>query len=149
MSVPATNEEFVLEFSVAASAFAACVTSPSVAGAVALLADDELFWREVSGAVGSWVTRSRSCVVWLPFCRSPITLTTSAKLIGLAFVGTATSSKRLAMVLTWRKMRLLMWLGNSLLKTLAVQCCVRHSKNSDSKTRQRQPAVVQAFVRRK
>src|SRR2546426_12249845 len=109
MSVPATNDEFEFEFSVAASAFAACVTSPSLVAAVPLAVDRELFSRELNGLVGSCVMRSRSCVVWLPFCRSPMTLTTSAKLIGLACVGTATSSKRLATVLTWRKMRFLMW----------------------------------------
>ena len=48
-----------------------------------------------------------------------MTFTTSANLIGLACVGTATSSKRLETMLKWRKIRLLIWLGNSLLKSLA------------------------------
>ena len=55
-----------------------------------------------------------------------MTFTTSANLIGLAWDGTATSNNKLATMLAWRKMRLFMWLGNSLLKSVAI-FGVRHS----------------------
>src|ERR1043165_921069 len=78
-------------------------------------ADDweDLLWA-FKGAERSCVARNRSWLVWPPFSRSPMTLTTSANLIGLAWVGTATSNNKLAARLAWRKMRLFMWLGHSL-----------------------------------
>ncbi len=48
-----------------------------------------------------------------------MTFTTSANLIGLAWVGTATNNSKLATVLKLRKIRLLIWLGNSLLKSFS------------------------------
>src|SRR6266403_4043305 len=99
VSVPFTNDDD-----------ANCV-SPSVTGATWAAEDFDVVV-VFPDTVGSWATaRSRICCSWPPFCKSPITFTTSANLIGLACAGTATNSSKPVNVAIGRKTRVLIWLG--------------------------------------
>ena len=91
--------------------------SPSATGATEAAEDFDAV-SVVLDTLGSCETaRRRMRCSWPPFCRSPITFTTSANLIGLACVGTATRSSKLIKVAIGRNTRVLILVRNSLLKT--------------------------------